>query len=443
MRVRPAAVPLLLPLRCRCIVAALLRLLLTLLSCCCVALLTAVVTATITEPQPLPPSPAERMRLPLCCAAFPNFDGYRGSFVLHRSRAALATSSIRHVVSVLRLQLLKRTHTWTGSCLARTCCSRLSSLLLPTKAMQPFGCHLGTFKRHLSSARAAAPNCARPLCTRSRPPFTPASRRPKRSQAARGLWGQGSSSRAFVPPTVTPTARSRFLHRVLGRTAGARWVGSAVVAPTPLPRRAPRRAPRQALGLLPAPHLCTLPCPSPCTAARSPGDVPASRTRRSQSARPSSAFCESLHRALCHARPHGVPCVPAAQARVLTFPCGTLIHCAAEPAAATTTRLRARCLGGRHHRLLHRLLHRRNHRRHRHFRHRRLRRHRASRPRRRSAHRRRCRCPAIAAVAAQLPPPPSPPLSPPPPVASAITASAVVSAVVISSVASTLSLRVA
>ena len=155
-----------------------------------------------------------------------------------------------------------------------------------------------------------------------------------------------------------------------------RCVSSAVVPPAPLPRSAP-----------PAPWaFCPFRTCARCPARaqpRSPADVAASRTRRIQSARPSSAFCESPDRDLCRARSHGVPCVPAAQARVLTFSCGALIQTAAEPAATTTTHLRARCLRGRHRRLIRRPLRRCNHRRHRCFGH-----HRASRPRRRSAHRR-------------------------------------------------------
>ena len=190
-----------------------------------------------------------------------------------------------------------------------------------------------------------------------------------------------------------------------------RCVSSAVVPPAPLPRSAP-----------PAPWaFCPFRTCARCPARaqpRSPADVAASRTRRIQSARPSSAFCESPDRDLCRARSHGVPCVPAAQARVLTFSCGALIQTAAEPAATTTTHLRARCLRGRHRRLIRRPLRRCNHRHHRRFR-----RHRASRPRRRSAHRHvvAARCPAISAVVAQLPSPPLwPPLSPPPPAASAV-----------------------
>jgi hypothetical protein len=153
-----------------------------------------------------------------------------------------------------------------------------------------------------------------------------------------------------------------------------RCVSSAVVPPAPLPRSAP-----------PAPWaFCPFRTCARCPARaqpRSPADVAASRTRRIQSARPSSAFCESPDRDLCRARSHGVPCVPAAQARVLTFSCGALFQTAAEPAATTTTHLRARCLRGRHRRLIRRPLRRCNHRHHRRFR-----RHRASRPRRRSAH---------------------------------------------------------
>ena len=219
-----------------------------------------------------------------------------------------------------------------------------------------------------------------------------------------------------------------------------RCVSSAVVPPAPLPRSAP-----------PAPWaFCPFRTCARCPARaqpRSPADVAASRTRRIQSARPSSAFCESPDRDLCRARSHGVPCVPAAQARVLTFSCGALIQTAAEPAATTTTHLRARCLRGRHRRLIRRPLRRRNHRRHRRFR-----RHRASRPRRRSPPPRRCR-------AAQPSPPSSlsyrrlrrglrcrrlrPPPLPSPPLVAYAVAFAIVSAVVVSSVASTLSLCLA
>ena len=167
--------------------------------------------------------------------------------------------------------------------------------------------------------------------------------------------------------------------------------------PAPLPRSAP-----------PAPWaFCPFRTCARCPARaqpRSPADVAASRTRRIQSARPSSAFCESPDRDLCRARSHGVPCVPAAQARVLTFSCGALFQTAAEPAATTTTHLRARCLRGRHRRLIRRPLRRCNHRHHRRFR-----RHRASRPRRRSAHRRASRLRRRRSATAALP---SPSLSP-------------------------------